>query len=734
MSGRVRPGSFLLSVSLADPSLSSAMPVIPPAVSSGPRNRGFVGIAAALLLLLPLGGSAQELTRGSPQIGVRIQLLDQPYLIDGPTGPDVLAQLGALGPGGRWTQFPYVYSWTRTAEQERLPNGSLSSLCSLSAFEIQFDITVRYPRWVAPEGASDRLIEAWAAFSEDLVAYWDQYRDQLLDRAKDMVNRTRFYEEVCSQVDVRLRDLVRQAVGEPDRAEPEEPRLALRWPPPGFEDVMRESTPPLTGAGRAGAGRAGSAATGSAASRVAAGDPAGAPPAPARTSSRGDATFDEALETDFQIHGARELIFGLHHRGELEFREAYGPAERLAAGTLEPDAVFGFAGFTEILIATTASSLAARGLLDFDAPISTYLRTLPSGLGSVTLDQLLTHRAGLDNAMAVNRDDWSAVLDRLGDNALFTEPGSVFSYSRYSYPLAARIIEQATGVELGEALARVVTVPLGLGSTSIAAGGGAGIYDGVPLTLTTLDDVTRFWLAWLDGEVPGAGPATGRGTLDSWPERGSEDFLDGYWRDHVGAFPRIRVMCGAPPNGYASGIQIYPESRTVFVFWGRYEDADPERASDPPTAERWPAESARFVLGRMNELLQFGDAIYGPTRLNGGGELTVAPRRCPEPALSHERVEEFGEPVPAADWPGRYVNGDQQFDLGETDGLLTNLLNPGSSGFDVRHFREDLYFTQMNRGGAEARGFAYQLIRDASGRRYVVIDNRAYVHEEDAGR
>jgi len=341
----------------------------------------------------------------------------------------------------------------------------------MSRFEISFDVTVRYPRWVAPEGASERLIEAWAAFSGDLTAYWEQYRDGILDRGKALVNELRFYEEICSLLDGRVSDLLVQRFGEPRRGAAEEPRLTLRWPPEGFDDVLRTPAPGGA-AGRGGAtGRAGgsgaaaAAAAAAGSSATAATDSSGsttssAPRLPPTTSARGIETFDEALETDFQVHGATELIFGLHHEGEVRFRDSYGRAERLAAGPLEPGTVFGFAGFTEVLIAASAASaasLASRGLLDLDAPISNYLRTLPEGLGSITMDQLLTHRAGLDNALPANGNDWDRELDFLRDNALFTAPGAVFSYSRYSFPLAARVIEGATGVELSEAVLRTVT-------------------------------------------------------------------------------------------------------------------------------------------------------------------------------------------------------------------------------------------------------------------------------------
>jgi hypothetical protein len=94
-------------------------------------------------------------------------------------------------------------------------------------------------------------------------------------------------------------------------------------------------------------------------------------------------------------------------------------------------------------------------------------------------------------------------------------------------------------------------------------------------------------------------------------------------------------------------------------------------------------------------------------------------------------VEDFGPRAPAADWAGDYLNGDRHFQLDEEDGQLINPLDPGRAFFRGHHYRDDVYFTDMERPGGPLTGFAFRLVRDEAGRRYVILGDRAYVRLED---
>ncbi len=190
-------------------------------------------------------------------------------------------------------------------------------------------------------------------------------------------------------------------------------------------------------------------------------------------------------------------------------------------------------------------------------------------------------------------------------------------------------------------------------------------------------------------------------------------------------------MCCSNRRGYAAGFQVYPDTRTIMVFWSRYELETSQGERGPPSADRWPQESVRFVLSRVVAALELSDEVYRPTSLTGGGQPGLAGQRCAAPAVSERRIRDFVPQVPAADWPGRYVNGEWFFGLQEYEGHLASPVDPTRAPYSVRHYGGDVYFTDMDIPGGPSIGFPIRLLRDEAGRRYAMLGNRAYLHEED---
>jgi CubicO group peptidase (beta-lactamase class C family) len=669
-------------------------------------------IAAATILLPALARPAhpQELGPGVMPTGVYMQFIDDAYVIGGSTAREILDQMDALGPGSGWTRFPYVYSWTYANERVPLSNGQPSDHCRPIDFELTFELTATYPRWTPPADTSDELAEAWSNFNDQLERQWQQTREGMIARARAAATRARRFEEICALINQRLRAAVVDAFNEPSPPTDDEPRVRLRWPPEGYDHLLRPSSGPT---------------------------PTDEPVRPTRPVPAVEPAvtpaydIDAAVRIDLERGRATGLVMELHHEGELNFREAFGVARPGDEAPLEPDASFDFPSFTEVLIATVASSLAAEGRLAPEAPVGDYLTGLAPRLGSATTEQLLSHRAGLDNAMVPDTADWSRVLDQLDDRALFTAPGAVPSYSRYSYPLVARVIESITDTSLEATVGALLLEPLRLRRTSFGPRSASDARDGLPATHTTAGEVARFWTAWLDGDIEGVGPLLlDENALDTSAPDG-RTFVGGHWQDRIGDMPRISLMCGASATGYSAGFQVYPNTRTILVFWGRYDLGGPDAAGAPPSPDRWPKESVRLALSRMAEALGLDDAVYRPTMLTGGGQPGRSPRRCAEPAVSERRVQDFGPRAPAGDWVGRYVNGEWFFELQERDGYLASPVDPTRAPYSVRHYGGDVYFADMDIPGGPAIGFPLRLITDGAGRRYVVLGQRAYVHQDD---
>ncbi|MHA7224434.1 serine hydrolase domain-containing protein [Arthrobacter sp. RHLT1-20] len=194
------------------------------------------------------------------------------------------------------------------------------------------------------------------------------------------------------------------------------------------------------------------------------------------------------------------------------------------------DTAFRIASCTKSFTAATALILRDRGLIDFDAPVTAYLRwlvglQLPSPTSSVpTVRQLLSMSGGLslDDAWADRQESkTSAELQNDANRGVKfeSEPGSRFAYSNLGYAFLGQVIETVTQERYHEIVHDLLIRPLQLTSTGFssevnAIGGVAtgyqwtlGSWSPVPFTepgafsaigglFSTARDLTR-WAGWL---------------------------------------------------------------------------------------------------------------------------------------------------------------------------------------------------------------------------------------------
>ena len=418
-------------------------------------------------------------------------------------------------------------------------------------------------------------------------------------------------------------------------------------------------------------------------------------------------TVHEAARLDQQSQLTSGLVVGLYHNGKTDFLDAWGTARHGANEPLTPDQIFPFPGFTEILIATSVRALSGLGIVDDNAPIGGYLRDFPAELGAITLDQLLTHSAGLDNAPPLEDQTWNEALDRLSGRALMTEPGLIYSQSRYSYLLAARVIEQATNASLGEVIKTAIFQPLGMERSTFSLeearrlGVGQGYMistsrsnpvaeaalvsevGGLPVLYTTVPDVIRFMAALLDGTIEAGMPMDRENTFHN-PMVGSR-FVDGFQIDEYRGVPRASRYAGAA--GFAARLRVLPQTGTVLVAWAN---------------GRYPSRTSRFME----------DAIA--TSLN----LPAAAPREPNP-----RPEELEGPQNPSAWAGTYRNGHLIVVLRYEEESL--LLFSGTQNLSVTPVPGGLMAARIADGRV---ALVFRLV-EVGGRRFVFLGDIAYAME-----
>ena len=176
--------------------------------------------------------------------------------------------------------------------------------------------------------------------------------------------------------------------------------------------------------------------------------------------------------------------------------------------------------------------LAEDGLLDLDAPVSTYLPSARSdAAGRVSLRHLLANRSGIPNDLIAAYEADPTVLDaplatteaveRFASGELQFEPGTAFDYSHSNWIVVQAVVEAVAGEPFDEVLRQRVTGPA-QGWTAPAAfwdggsraGGAAPGYEALAPEPERVDSPAPRYLV-VTGGVGAAGPgpprARGRG-------------------------------------------------------------------------------------------------------------------------------------------------------------------------------------------------------------------------------
>jgi CubicO group peptidase (beta-lactamase class C family) len=159
--------------------------------------------------------------------------------------------------------------------------------------------------------------------------------------------------------------------------------------------------------------------------------------------------------------------------GSVALAEGYGVAERGTDRSVEATTPFRVGSVSKPVVGTAIAGLVARGELDLETPVSTYV---DDGLRSwdepVTLRHLLTHTAGFETT---NLGMWyptPADTDPLPDHldeampAQVRSPGERGSYSNHGVALAGQALASTAGAPFAEAMDATLLEPAGMEKSS----------------------------------------------------------------------------------------------------------------------------------------------------------------------------------------------------------------------------------------------------------------------------
>lgn len=153
--------------------------------------------------------------------------------------------------------------------------------------------------------------------------------------------------------------------------------------------------------------------------------------------------------------------------GEQVIVRGFGWADREAGIRNDADTVFDIGSVTKQFTAAAVLRLQMDGRLSVEDTLGGYLPGLPPDKAALTLHQLLTHTAGLPDALGedaapVDREQY---LDLVAATPLIHRPGTDYSYSNVGYSLLAAVIETVTGGSYEDYLQEALFGPAGMTST-----------------------------------------------------------------------------------------------------------------------------------------------------------------------------------------------------------------------------------------------------------------------------
>lgn len=281
------------------------------------------------------------------------------------------------------------------------------------------------------------------------------------------------------------------------------------------------------------------------------------------------------------------------------FAAGFGAANVETNAPVTPDMLFRLGSTTKMFTGAALVTLAANGKLKLDAPIGTSATGLSPTLARLTAHQLISNTAGMADIQApfISQDDeaLARMVRAWKDEAQFTEPGEIYSYSSAGFWLAGYVVEEVGKKPYADAMAELLFEPLGMRRTTLRpsvamtyplAMGHSVSADKPPAIIrpffnnvamwpagsifSSVNDLSRFVIALLnDGRVDGKqilSPSVSAKLMGKYTTLpGAPDVSYGYGL--LSSEERgVRVVShGGFSRGYGSMIQMAPDERFAVI-------------------------------------------------------------------------------------------------------------------------------------------------------------------------
>jgi CubicO group peptidase (beta-lactamase class C family) len=196
-----------------------------------------------------------------------------------------------------------------------------------------------------------------------------------------------------------------------------------------------------------------------------------APPTGAKPSAQDFSALENLIREELQATKTPGAAISIVQGDHVVYSKGFGVANVETGAPVTTDMLFRLGSTTKMFTAAALVTLASRGKLKLDEPVGSYLAGINPRLARITTHQLLSNTGGVADFAApfVSQDDEALARMIRGwkEDALFTEPGQVYSYSSPGYWLAGHVIEETAKKPYADAMNELVFAPAGMTSTTL---------------------------------------------------------------------------------------------------------------------------------------------------------------------------------------------------------------------------------------------------------------------------
>ncbi len=168
------------------------------------------------------------------------------------------------------------------------------------------------------------------------------------------------------------------------------------------------------------------------------------------------------------------IALAVMRKGKPVHVATYGMANIAHSVPVTTQTVFELASLTKQMTTLAIMTLVKEGRLSLDGRLVDYIEDAPEAWAKITVDELLSHKAGLAHRfeqtvdgvllLEYTREDMLASAKK---TPMLAEPGTDWSYSDQGYFLLGIIIEAVTGQSYAEFMQATFFKPLGMEQTQL---------------------------------------------------------------------------------------------------------------------------------------------------------------------------------------------------------------------------------------------------------------------------